>query len=144
MPEPFHEPAREVAAAILIGTCGRLLLQQRDDVPGILYPGLVGLFGGHREGSETLLETVRREVEEETGLAFPPERFEHLVDFRVAYAGGGGVTASYYVLRDVPIADVVVTEGSALVIEPAELPGLLHRMTPSACYVARLFIHTMS
>ncbi|MEZ5816411.1 MAG: NUDIX domain-containing protein [Hyphomicrobiaceae bacterium] len=134
------EPYREVAAAIVVGRCGQLLFQQRDDIPGLLYGGLVGLFGGHKEGSETPIETVRREIEEETGLSFPPERFEPLVNFSVAYPGGGGVKGLYYVLRDVPLADVVVTEGSALVISREDLPGLLPRMTPSACYVARLFM----
>ena len=56
------QSAREVAGAILIATSGRLLLQQRDDVAGILYPGMIGLFGGHREGAETFLECVVREV----------------------------------------------------------------------------------
>jgi len=51
---------REVACAILIDTRGHFLLQQRDDLVGILHPGKVGLFGGHREGDETLLECVVR------------------------------------------------------------------------------------
>lgn len=140
MASQIVEPYREVAGAILVGSCGRLLLQQRDDIPGILYAGLVGLFGGHKEGDETPIETVRREIEEETGLAFEARRFQPLVDFAVAYPGGGGVKGVYYVLRDVAIGDAVVTEGSALVATRAELPTLLWRMTPSACYVSRLFM----
>lgn len=50
---------RETASAVLIDTAGRLLLQHRDDIPGILYPGMVGLFGGHRKGNETFLARVR-------------------------------------------------------------------------------------
>jgi hypothetical protein len=80
------------------------------------------------------------ELEEETGLAFGAERFQPLVDFSVAYPAGGGVKGLYYVLRDVPITDVVVTEGTALVATRDELPALLPRMTPSACYVTRLFM----
>jgi 8-oxo-dGTP diphosphatase len=140
MSDQIDEPFREVAAAIVVGTCGRLLFQQRDDSPGLLYAGLVGLFGGHKEGDETPIETVRRELEEETGLAFGAERFQPLVDFSVAYPAGGGVKGLYYVLRDVPITDVVVTEGTALVATRDELPALLPRMTPSACYVTRLFM----
>jgi len=134
------EPYREVAAAIIVGTCGRLLLQQRDDIPGLLYGGLFGLFGGHKEGIETPIETVQREIEEETGLAFDAERFEPLVNFSVTYPAGGGMQGAYYVLRNVPLADVVITEGSPLVIAQSELPAILGRMTPSACYVARLFM----
>jgi hypothetical protein len=42
---------REIACAIIVDAQGRFLLQQRDDVPGILQPGKVGLFGGHRENN---------------------------------------------------------------------------------------------
>ena len=52
---------RQVACAILIDTCGRFLLQQRDDIVGILHPGKVGLFGGYREGDETFLDASERE-----------------------------------------------------------------------------------
>jgi 8-oxo-dGTP diphosphatase len=44
---------RNFACAILIDTFGRFLLQQRDNVPGIVNPGKIGLFGGHREAGET-------------------------------------------------------------------------------------------
>ena len=47
MDVPAH---REIACAILIDPQGRFLLQRRDDAPNILYPGKIGLFGGHREG----------------------------------------------------------------------------------------------
>jgi 8-oxo-dGTP pyrophosphatase MutT (NUDIX family) len=136
----IREPYREVAAAILVGTCGRLLLQRRDDIPGLLYAGQIGLFGGHREDGETPLDCVRRELEEETGLLFAEERFTRLVELRANYGGSGGLMGSYFIVDGVPIDDVVVTEGSPFVTTVAELPSLLSRMTPSACYVARLYL----
>lgn len=136
----IREPYREVAAAILVGTCGRLLLQRRDDIPGLLYAGQIGLFGGHREDGETPLDCVRRELEEETGLAFAEACFTPIVEIRASYGGSGGLAGSYYVVEDVPIDAVVVTEGSPFVTTLAEMPALLARMTPSACYVARLFL----
>ena len=39
---------RDISFAILIDTQARFLFQQRDDVPGIVAPGKIGLFGGHR------------------------------------------------------------------------------------------------
>ena len=69
---------REIACAILIDTNGRFLLQQRDDVVGILHPGKVSLFGGHREGDETYLECVVRETHEEISYFVPAERFGYL------------------------------------------------------------------
>ena len=94
---------REIACAVLLDPQGRFLLQRRDNVPNILYPGRIGLFGGHREGEETFLECVVREVSEETGYLAPPERFEHLgsyigPDLEVPDATVAGF---YYVLRGV-------------------------------------------
>jgi 8-oxo-dGTP diphosphatase len=54
----------EVALAILYQE-GKFLMQLRDDIPGILYPGHWGLFGGHLEAGETPEEGLQREVIEE-------------------------------------------------------------------------------
>lgn len=140
MTDQIDEPYREVAAAILIGTCGRLLLQRRDDIPGLMYAGMVGLFGGHREGSETSLQCLQREILEETGQEIAAERCAPLVQFSVRYPLGGGVNGEFFIVRDVPADALVVTEGTLLAIEPSRLPALLPEMTPSACYVARLFL----
>ncbi len=69
---------REFTCAVLIDTLGRFLLQQRDNVPGIVHPGKIGLFGGHRECGETYLQCIVREVHEELSYFIPPERFEYL------------------------------------------------------------------
>src|SRR4051794_19466903 len=62
---------REIAGAVIFDTSGRLLLQLRDNIPGILYPGKITLFGGHREGDETFLECVVREIHEELSFYIP-------------------------------------------------------------------------
>ena len=136
----MSETTREVAAALLLGTCGRVLLQQRDDVPGILYPGMIGLFGGHREGGETYLACVQREIEEETGHRVPLERFEEIVTMVAAYPDGSTVRGAYFLVRDVPAETLVITEGTLLAALPKDLPRLLNRMTPSACLASRLFL----
>ncbi len=137
-----HVPGyvREIASAILIGTCGRILLQQRDNVPWIRYPGMVALFGGHREGGESFLECVTREVHEEIGFPVAPARFEPLVRYSSVYPDGGGLGGEFFVVRDIPVDEMVVTEGSLLAVRRDELPGLLHRMPPSTCYVAKIFL----
>ncbi len=59
----------EVAIAII--TQGdRFLLQLRDDIPGILYPGQWGFFGGHLDPGETPETALFRELEEE--IAYRP------------------------------------------------------------------------
>lgn len=68
--------AREGTSALLVSTDGRLLMQLRDDLPHVSDPGKISLFGGRREGTETFLECVVREIHEEIGHYVPPERFE--------------------------------------------------------------------
>lgn len=59
-----------VAIAILHQQ-NKFLLQLRDDIPGIIYPGHWGLFGGHLELDETPDIAVKRELLEEIGY-IPP------------------------------------------------------------------------
>ncbi|WP_156434041.1 NUDIX domain-containing protein [Bradyrhizobium retamae] len=56
---------RETTGAIIFDTFGRYLFQLRDNVVGITSPGKIGLFGGHREGDETFLECIVRELHED-------------------------------------------------------------------------------
>ena len=114
-------PHREFASAILIDTEGRLLLQQRDNAPGIRFPGKIGLFGGHREPNETFLACVVREVHEEIGYFVPPERFEHITSYTNVDADGGTVSGEMFVARDIPQDRLVITEGSLLVVDAGEL-----------------------
>jgi 8-oxo-dGTP diphosphatase len=50
---------------------GKFLMQLRDDIPTILYPGLWGFFGGHIEVGETPEVAVVREIAEEIDYALP-------------------------------------------------------------------------
>jgi len=61
----------EVAIAILYRS-GRFLMQLRNDIPGILYPGCWGFFGGHLEPGETPEVGMRRELLEEISYS-PPQ-----------------------------------------------------------------------
>jgi 8-oxo-dGTP diphosphatase len=96
---------REIACAIVIDTCGRFLLQQRDDIVGIIHPGKVGLFGGHREGDETYLECVVREIHEEISYFVSADRFEHLasLDGMDIDVEGMTVRGEFFITRDIPV-----------------------------------------
>ena len=66
----------EVALAILTYE-DKFLMQLRDNIPTILYPGVWGLFGGHMEAGETPEIAVEREVLEEIGYQIVnPQKFE--------------------------------------------------------------------
>ena len=133
---------RDISFAILIDTQGRFLFQQRDDVPGIVAPGKIGLFGGHREGNETFLECVVREVEEETGLAVPRENFLHVASYRGpdVEVEGGWLSSECYVVGDVPADRVHVTEGSLLIAERADLARLAPKFAPLAVIAIEHFL----
>lgn len=62
---------KQVAIAILY-QAERYLLQLRDPLPTIVYPGQWGLFGGHLEVNETPEDAIWRELSEEIGYA-PPD-----------------------------------------------------------------------
>ena len=64
-----HQPV-PVAIAILYQD-NNFLMQLRDNIPGILYPGYWGLFGGHMEIGESPREAVQREVLEEINYKLP-------------------------------------------------------------------------
>lgn len=51
---------------------GRYLLQRRDALPHIFFPGHWGLFGGALEPGETAVQALQRELMEEIRIAFDP------------------------------------------------------------------------
>ena len=105
----------EVALAIL--PCeGKFLMQLRDDIPTILYPGLWGLFGGHMEAGETPEIAVEREVLEEIGYQITnPQKFGCYNDDRV-------IRHIFYAPLTVSLDRLVLTEGWDLgLITPAQI-----------------------
>ena len=91
---------REIASTLLFDTAGRFLFQQRDNIAGITEPGKIGLFGGHKEGNETFLECIAREVSEEVGINLPLERFQPLTVYEgIDVEIGGPIRAEFFVAR---------------------------------------------
>jgi 8-oxo-dGTP diphosphatase len=137
---------REISGAIVIDTRGRFLLQARDDVEGILHPGKVGLFGGHREGDETHLECMVRELHEEIGYFVAAERFEHLASLDgVDIDGDGGtVRGEFFIARGIPADTLVVTEGSLVIVEPDGIGDIESRLAPSARFALHAFLDKTS
>ncbi len=93
-----------VAIAILYRN-GQFLLQLRDNIPGILYPGHWGFFGGHVEAGETPEVAMRRELIEEIGYE-PPEVFHF--DSRQE---GSVLRHVYHAPVTVDIQDLTLYEG---------------------------------
>jgi 8-oxo-dGTP pyrophosphatase MutT (NUDIX family) len=133
---------REGAAAILISTDGRLLLQLRHDLPEVSDPGKIGLFGGAREGDESFLDCVVREVQEETSIYLPPERFA-LIEryFGPDHWTPGGIRRSeIFVAYDVPIDQMTVTEGALKIIAFDEIEHIHDMLAPYAKHALDIFL----
>lgn len=56
------------SVTLIIASETRLLMNLRDDKPGIWEPDRWSFIGGHVESNESLMDTLRREVEEEIGF----------------------------------------------------------------------------
>lgn len=94
----------EVAIAILYQN-NRCLLQLRDDIPSILYPGHWAFFGGHLEPGEIPEIGVRRELMEEIGYDAPSLS---LFERRQI---GNIIRHIYYGPLTVTVEDLILTEG---------------------------------
>ncbi len=97
----------EVALAILYQG-NQFLMQLRDDIAGIAYPGHWGLFGGHLEAGESPEAGLRRELLEEIGYeppaCYPFQRMKTEQVVRHVFAAA----------LVVPVADLDLQEGQDL------------------------------
>ncbi len=100
----MSDRAVHVAIAILHHQ-NKFLLQLRDDIPGIIYPGHWGLFGGHIESGETPDIAVKRELLEEIGY-IPPTLFKF-----DCYTDTNRVRHVYHAPLTVELNQLVLSEG---------------------------------
>ena len=94
----------EVATAILFQG-DRFLMQLRDDIPGIVYPGHWTFFGGHLEPGESPEVGVWRELEEEISYRPPWLRL-----FR-RQRQGQIIRNVFYGPLEVALTDLILGEG---------------------------------
>ncbi|NMM46283.1 NUDIX domain-containing protein [Rhodospirillaceae bacterium KN72] len=122
------------ATAVIIWTPdGRYLMQVRDDIPGIFYPGHYGLFGGAREDGETFEECAIREVREELDLDIRG----HLRPFTSCMLGFepfgyGRVERVFFdcCLPEDALTGLVLTEGQRYELIDGETLLSMKRVTP--------------
>lgn len=95
----------QIAIAILYQG-DNLLMQLRDDIPGIAWPGHWGLFGGHIEPGETPEIAVKREVTEEIGYTLPDS-----FSLFGCYADEKVMRHVFQAPLEVPLNQLVLSEG---------------------------------
>jgi 8-oxo-dGTP pyrophosphatase MutT (NUDIX family) len=94
-----------IVSLAIISQEGKFLLQLRDDLPYIRYPGQWGLFGGHLEPEETPEEALIRELQEEINYsAIALTKFS-------CYEDEDAIRHIYHVPLEVSISSLVLNEG---------------------------------
>lgn len=108
--------ASDAVAALLVLEDGRYVMQLRDDIEGIFYPGHWGCFGGAVERGEAPREALRRELNEE--LEFDAGAFEEFTrfDFDLSRLGQKRVFRIYYEVPVTPsvFSRMVLHEGAGM------------------------------
>lgn len=129
-------PRRIVAVGLIVDSEGRLLLQHRDDKPGIPAAGLWGLFGGHVERGESPAEAFLREMDEE--LTWRPRQLEHYSTREVDSDGWHATSHVFAAHLDVPFESLTQREGQGMALfDPAALPD--DNLTPGIAPLIREF-----
>lgn len=100
----MSQDQRHRVAIAILHQDSKFLLQLRDDIPGIFYPGHWALFGGHIEPGESPDAAIRRELLEEIGYAPVTltqfDLYEDTQVVRYVYQGELGVDRSQLVLNE--------------------------------------------
>jgi len=109
--------AGDAVAALMVAEDGRYLLQLRDDIPGIFYPGHWGCFGGAVSPGEQPGECLQRELEEE--LEFRPGALTEFIRFDFDLSRIGAQHKVYRIYFEIPVtqaqvASFVLHEGADL------------------------------
>src|SRR4051812_31626623 len=133
----------DAVAAILVTPDGRLLLQQRDDLPHIWYPGAWALFGGGIDPGETEDAALRRELREEIAFEVRQATVFTRSRFDFGFAGAGSCLRTVY---EVPITDADVAtmrlgEGSDMRLFPAAAAVRLTPMTGYDQFALYLYVN---
>lgn len=93
---------------IMVNDRQQVLLLLRDDIPGIPYPNMWDLPGGHVEEGETPRECICREIKEEMGLDLEGIEPFSVVEFedRTEYV--------FWKAMNLAIGNIRLTEGQRL------------------------------
>jgi 8-oxo-dGTP pyrophosphatase MutT (NUDIX family) len=124
--------AADAVAALLVHEDGRYIVQLRDALPNIFYPGHWGCFGGAVDAAETPLEAIKRELAEELEFEAPePVEFTRF-EFDLTLLGQQKVYRTYF---EVPVSAsafgrFVLHEGAAFEAVDGRELLMQRRVTP--------------
>ncbi|MEZ4666631.1 MAG: NUDIX domain-containing protein [Anaerolineae bacterium] len=108
-------PVRRCVSALLLTSENKLVIQLRDDKPGLPFPAHWATLGGAIEHGESPDEAMRRELLEEIAPA-PPVTFWRFVEHHFALNGKQHTVENYVYVGQLPCAieDIQLFEGQQL------------------------------
>lgn len=101
----INQQVHHVAIAILYRD-NKFLMQLRDNIPNIPYPGYWAFFGGHIEPGETPEVAVRREIIEEINYTLPDKIYEF-----GCYKSETAVRHIFHAPLEVELDKLILSEG---------------------------------
>ena len=130
----------EPAAAVILWTIGGdYLMQLRDDIPGIFYPGHYGFFGGAASEGESILACAARELREEINIDFQESEFAEFsrIDLDFGPFGYGRICRYYFEIKVEPTisADIRLSEGLRAEFLQGNRLLVRERVTPYDAFV---------
>ncbi len=128
-------------AALLVLEDGRYIMQLRDDIPDIWYPGHWGLFGGGVDAGEDDIAALRRELWEELELELGEARLFAVLDYDLQPIGLDCYFRRYFEVAVSTAAwqRAVLHEGSDVRALTGEEALSLPRLSPYDAFA--LFLH---
>lgn len=136
---PLH--TGDAVAALLVLEDGRYIMQLRDDIPEIWYPGHWGLFGGGVDADEDTVAALRRELREELELEIDAASLFTRFDFDLRPTGLKLCYRSYYevAVTAAQFARLRLHEGAEMRAFPGEEALGLRYLSPYDSFA--LFLH---
>jgi len=104
--------------ALLITKEGKIILQQRDNIPEIVNPGLISIFGGTIKAKDNLGQGLKRELWEELELDIDNYTVEKLGTFyKTKELDGVDWVINVYVIKNIEPEDLKIHEGKGFVCD---------------------------
>ena len=129
---------------VLHDYANQFLLQKRDQIDTIYFPGLWGLFGGSCESGETPENAARREIHEELELNLGNLELFLCLDIKSTELGHIPRTRFFYSaqISEQHKSEIKLNEGSEFkFFSPANLPPI-SEIVPFDLSAATLFYHS--
>ncbi|MEM9213472.1 MAG: NUDIX hydrolase [Cyanobacteria bacterium P01_F01_bin.150] len=110
--QPFFGAHSKIEVAIaILHQPGRFLMQLRDDIPTIRYPGHWAFFGGHLEPGETPDDGISRELLEEINFVPPNLKLYRSYTDTIATTDSPVIRHVYHAPLKADLSTLILNEG---------------------------------